>query len=170
MKTSEDAEKIAEENIRKNDNGIALLAMFALVALAILFGIKVPVPFQTTGTYTETHELQYRAGFSDAQGALDGLNYYTYATVSVSNDDVVPGTWVVACRFKTLKGNYDSSIPIYVVPGETKRGICQADIRFGEDVEFSWYFNEVPTKKIERTRSVMDSKYVPVIYWLLGIY
>lgn len=152
-----------------NENKSALIAIGTLLILAALFAIQIGVPVSRTDTFPQEIPLKYIIREDPTQSGFDGFNSITYANIHITNEDSYPGVWKINCHFKTLTRTFHSTIDIRAYPFEEKRESCKADTRFGEDVIFSYYVAEVPTKQVMVTREIIDSKNVPLIFWLIGI-
>jgi len=50
--------------------------------------------------------LSYRVIDSKYYGKLEGLNWIVEGYVELENTDDIPGTYVVKCYFKTVRGTY----------------------------------------------------------------
>ncbi len=152
-----------------NENKSALIAIGILLILAALFAIPIGVPVTRTDTFAQEVPLKYTIREDPTQSGFDGFNSITYASIHITNEDSYPGVWMINCHFKTLTGTFDSIIDIRAYPFEEKHESCKADTRFGEDVTFSYDVAEAPTKQVMVTREIIDSKNVPLIFWLIGI-
>jgi len=91
--------------------------------------------------------LSYIVTDSKAHGKLKGLNWISEGYIEVENTDMGPGTFIVNCHFRTAYRDFYPTGRAYVEPGERKKAYCTADIKFGEDVSWSYTITP-PTKTV----------------------
>jgi len=159
-----------DEKKTKSFNWWLIIIPISLVLVFIIGSTPSTVTFQTEEQVQVEKPLSYQVVDSKSSTSFS-ISKGTVAKgyVDISNTDTQPGTFVVNCVFKTLTRSFNDNDRIYVLPGETKRANCEADISLGEDTVLDYDITP-STKTVTETRTVTKEKQVPLYQKILGTY
>lgn len=130
---------------------------------------NVQVPYNQTEYYPETIPvekdvpLRYTASKSKTFNCGSLFDYYACVDISVTNLDVVGGTFRVDCDFRRLHGTLSDSNSGYVKPGDTTKIRCDKNIERSDDVDITYDVTpptkqEIDYEEVQRKRIVVKYK------------